>query len=182
MLWMAEWKQSDVLAFGLCPFLFRPDVVTMELVLFHISKETLCFLATLPMVRPWRDIRDLIALPSSLPVASKWMGIGTPELCGLINADGGSPLKVSLILIYADLFSDSVSPHLEWNSTLPKHIKSFSGLTKKVQFHLSIGVRKNISFPCNRWKRSSEENHRWRWLLWRFPCGTWRTWWHKAIK
>ena len=129
MLWMAEWKQSDVLAFGLCPFLFRPDVVTMELVLFHISKETLCFLATLPMVRPWRDIRDLIALPSSRPVASKWMGIGTPELCGLINADGGSPLKVSLILIYADLFSDSVSPHLHcisWNSTLPKHIKSSS--------------------------------------------------------
>ena len=129
MLWMAEWKQSDVLAFGLCPFLFRPDVVTMELVLFHISKETLCFLATLPMVRPWRDIRDLIALPSSRPVASKWMGIGTPELCGLINADGGSPLKVSLILIYADLFSDSVSPHLHcipWNSTLPKHMKSSS--------------------------------------------------------
>ena len=57
------------------------------------------------------------------------MGIGTPELCGLINADGGSPLKVSLILIYADLFSDSVSPHLHcipWNRTLPKHIESSS--------------------------------------------------------
>ena len=140
MLWMAEWKQSDVLAFGLRPFLFRPDVVTMELVLFHISKETLCFLATLPMVRPWRDIRDLIALPSSRPVASKWMGIGTPELCGLINADGGSPLKVSLILIYADLFSDSVSPHLHcipWNTS--NQPLGAQKLTKKVQFHLPIG-------------------------------------------